>query len=403
MNRRVSGGLFVVLMTMFLVCSHTLAQSPEVDRGLLWLRNNQNADGRWGNLSSFRDTSTAVDAYKMLRISDGSFLNAVNWLGANPVESNDYISRRIISLVGTGTNVNSDLQKLISSQNQDSGWGYLLGYASNAYDTAMALHAFYSAQSGNPDLIKKSINHLTSKQNIDGSWNFLPDSPGDLITTSLAVSILNKYRNSYALDNYISKGISWLLSMQNSDGGFGDSPSTVPATASALKVFIERGQPQPEMVDRAKNYIITKQLSDGSWNESPFETAMAVNALGSLKPNLSIVPSDLYVSNKTPKAGELLTVRAVVRNIGAKAANNVPVQVFAQSSTNEIIQIGQTQIIPILPAGGSSTVEGIFDTRGREGNHTIHVKIDPDGIIDEVTKEDNEASVEIYIIGVPAE
>jgi len=389
--------LSVLFITSF-ITSHAYAQSQEVINGLNWLKINQNADGSWGELSNLRDTTTVIDTFRLLGDSDGAYLNAVNWIDGISVESNDYNAKRILSMSETGLDLTSDIQQLVSFQNPDGGWGYFPGYESNAYDTATVLYSLQELQYQSNEIISEGINYLISEQNADGSWSFLSGVSGDLATTSMVVVVLGKYEDAVTVTDTVNRGVLWISTKQNPDGGFGSSPSTVHETALALIVLIESGHVQADSLENAVNYLTSNQLLDGSWDEDAYETAIAIRLLEKLKPNLSVVESDLNISNLTPKSGDIVNISTVIRNEGTGSAYNVPVQILVETSTDGIVQLDTTQIIPELPVGGTSTISVDFDTRDREGDYTIHVKIDPDDSIIELLETDNNISVQISII-----
>ena len=47
----------VLLLSMVFITSYVHAESQEITNGLNWLKNNQNADGSWGGVNNFRDTT----------------------------------------------------------------------------------------------------------------------------------------------------------------------------------------------------------------------------------------------------------------------------------------------------------------------------------------------------------
>lgn len=82
---------------------------------------------------------------------------------------------------------------------------------------------------------------------------------------------------------YIQKAADWLRSVQNEDGGWGEScrtyedpslrgqgPSTASQTAWALMGLISAGDITSENVRRGLDYLIRTQQPDGSWDEPWF-------------------------------------------------------------------------------------------------------------------------------------
>ncbi|TAK08359.1 MAG: hypothetical protein EPO39_04595, partial [Candidatus Manganitrophaceae bacterium] len=402
--RRRSASLVVKvsLTSLLLLCIATFAfaQNTAVINGSSWLKTHQNPDGSWGDLSRLRDTTTVLDTYKFLGESGAFYQNAVGWTGGVSIESNDYIARRVVSLFGTGADVVPQIQRLISYQNPDGGWGYLQGYGSDPYDTATVLNALRGVGFQDSSAILKSVSYLLSKQNADGSWSFLADAPGDVATTAPVLVALRNHAEPTTAATAIENGTAWLKTKQNLDGGFGSSPSSVSNTVIALMALAETGRLQVGLVDSAVNYLSTTQNPDGSWNQDPYETAVAVRTFAGLKPNLAVALFDLEAPARV-KSGEVPTIKITVRNLGFKTANNIPVQFLIESPSHEITQLGSTQIIASLAVGSSATVQVDFDTREKQGSYAIIAKADPDNSIAELTEVDNQTAKQVSIAPVP--
>ena len=377
------------LALLLLFCTYGLAQTPQIDSGVNWLRSSQAPDGSWGAINSVRDTAEIINTYNLLKISDSSYTNGLNWLNNTSLEGNDFRARKIIALVGTGADISADITKLTSAQNTDGGWGYFVGYESNVQDTALALHALQPVMAFNSNTVVKGIQYLIANQNPDGGWNILPNEPGDILTTALAVSLLSEYRDIYLLENYINQGITYLKSRQNPDGGFGTSPSTVYETALAFLALIGSGQGQAQPLQNAITYLTTTQLPNGSWNDDPYSTALALRALAHIKPNLSIFSTDITFSNSNPKVGDTITITATIYNEGPANADNVVVQFFDGDPAAGGVLIGEATIAQIV-AFGSSQVSGNW-TIPTASARKVFVKIDPLNTIVELDETDNVA------------
>ncbi|MEN8265108.1 MAG: CARDB domain-containing protein [Nitrospirota bacterium] len=389
----------LVILSLFFASVPAYAERQEVIDGLNWLKANQNTDGSWGSSSDFRDTSTVIDALNVLGETDAALTDALNWLNSIPVESNDYIARRAASFAGAGEDVNADLDGFVQTQYINGGWGYYPDYASGIYDTSLVLNAFREASFMDISVIGRAFYFLLSKQNEDGSWSFVPDAPGDVVTTSMVLDLCFYYGVMYE-DEALDSGVAWLLSQQNTDGGFGNSDSTAQSTAMALNALLMSGQIQAETLNSTVNYLQLNQLPNGSWNDNAYETAVVVKTLATMKPNLSIKAANISVSDSTPKTGEIMTISAEVKNIGKENAFDVPVRILAESPANEIIELA-AETIASLEIGTTSTINADFDMTGRQGDYTIIVRVDEGNGIEELSEEDNEALKQVSIMPVP--
>jgi squalene-hopene cyclase len=130
----------------------------------------------------------------------------------------------------------------------------------------------------------RALSYLLQQQESDGSWfgrwgvNYIYGTSGVLAALS---TIAPDQRSS------LERGANWLISVQNSDGGWGETcesyknpslkgtgNSTASQTAWALigllAVGEATGQFNWEVIDRGIHYLISTQKSDGTWDENDF-------------------------------------------------------------------------------------------------------------------------------------
>lgn len=208
---------------------------PNIEDGVSWLMNNQRPDGSWMDLpqTAGRDTAEAVQLLRNFDAADQSYANGLLWLAGVDADNIDYLAREIDVLANAGENSAALLNKLVSKQNPDGGWGSDGVYMSNPIDTSFALKGLSATGLADAAVVAKAVEYLKSKQNSDGSWSS-DFGHGDVEATASVLSAFNAYRKNYALENEIVKAVAWLIQRQNTDGGFGNSPSTVYHTAAAL-------------------------------------------------------------------------------------------------------------------------------------------------------------------------
>ena len=301
--------------------------APHVNEGVGWLINNQRGDGSWQDQpgTAQRDTATAVAALKQFPAGSSSASSGQTWLGGVTSENSDFLARKLLSFDS------ANLSEIESLQNSDGGWGSAPGYRSNPIDTALALKALTTHASTNTAVIDAAINYLHSSQNPDGGWD-TGLGLSMVQPTAYALLALNDYRDNpgYTLEPAIADGIDWLDAKQNGNGGFGNSPSTVYDTSSALTALKAVGGTQT-VTDSAITYLLTTQDDSGSWNDSAFQTAMAVEALyaGQVAADLALETSDITFNPPvldTVPADVTITVN--VHNRGRNDANSVAVALY---------------------------------------------------------------------------
>jgi squalene-hopene/tetraprenyl-beta-curcumene cyclase len=189
---------------------------------------------------------------------------------------------------------------LVSMQNRDGGWGAFdknnnlqflnhIPFAdhnamldpSTADVTARAVECL--GQMGWPadhPVLQRARAFIRQDQTADGSWfgrwgvNYIYGTSG--VLRALETIGLGQ-------DASCRKAIEWLRSVQNPDGGFGESilsyydpnlkakgPSTASQTAWALIAFLAVVGPDDPTVHRAVSWLVEHQNSDGSWDETEF-------------------------------------------------------------------------------------------------------------------------------------
>ena len=280
----------------------------------------------------------------------------------------------MISLKIAGVDVSNDLLSLVNKRNMDGGWSGDGDSASMINDTTLALQALKAVNYPDQTIIQSAINYLLSTQNADGGFGFYQGDESNVYMTALVSMTLQQFPRTTSIATAINKATSYLIAHQNADGGFGSSPSTVYETALTYIALV--GVTTDAMVlGNAINYLTSTQLPNGSWDDDPYSTALALRALTSVKPNLAITSNDITFSNPTPPAGETITITADVKNSGIAQASGVLVQFFDGDPSAGGVLIEETTIQSI-PAFGSSQTS-ISYTIPTASSTTIFIKIDP--------------------------
>lgn len=133
--------------------------------------------------------------------------------------------------------------------------------------------------------ISRGLDYLLQEQEIDGSWfgrwgvNYIYGTSGAL--SALMLIAPERCRP------HIERGIHWLVSCQNADGGWGETcrsyndpnlkgqgPSTPSQTAWALMGLIDASDyltlPATEAVSKGIQYLVNAQKANGNWDEAEY-------------------------------------------------------------------------------------------------------------------------------------
>ncbi len=368
---------------------------PDINDGVAWLVNTQERDGSWTDLfqTTERDTAEAVIALKNFDVAEQSWSAGLQWLVSIRSGNMDYLSRKIEALADAGVDVEGLLYELVSRQNSDGGWGSNRTYKSNPVDTSFALKATAAAGYSEPTVISGAIEYLKSGQNADGGWGG-DDKDSTVEATANVLSAFNAYREEYKLDEYIERGIAWLLQKQNSDGGFGNSPSTVYDTAVATLVLRELDV-STGVTNNALNYILGLQSEDGSWYESPYQTALAVAAVwkATVDPDLSVSAEDItFIPSSVTALPSDVVINAEIWNLGRTAVPQARVVLY-EGAVSEENKLGEQ----VLAFPGQSSTTATFSVTVTDGNeHRFYIVLDPDEGVEESNEQNNTALKILY-------
>ncbi len=361
---------------------------PDINDGVTWLMSTQGTDGSWMDLfqTTERDTAEAVLALKTFEVAEQSYSAGLQWLGATYSGNMDYPSRKIEALVNAGQDVEGLLNELLSRQNSDGGWGSNKTYKSNPVDTSFTLNAVAAAGYSDQRVISRAVEYLKSEQNADGGWGS-DDKGSSVQATANVLSAFNRYREEYQLEGYIESGIAWLLQKQNPDGGFGNSPSTVYDTAVATLVLRELNV-STGITNNALNYILGLQSENGSWYESPYQTAVAVAAVwkATVDPDLSVSTEDIsFIPSSVTGLPSNVVINAEVWNLGKTAVLQAKVVLYEGAVSGEN-KVGEQ----VLAFPGQSSTTATFSVTVTDGNeHRYYIVLDPEGAVRESNEQNN--------------
>lgn len=294
-------GVIVLLVS----ASGALAATPEQldqsrNKGLAWLFINQKGDGSWRTSSGLevQATSAAMEAFMNFGIYHGrSFSAAESWLTNTEAFSTDSLSRQSMALYRSGANVATLTSRLTAMQYYPTAsWGAYDQHSGSFPDTSLAMDAIWVTYTAYSDSdTSYSLGFIIDTQNLsDGGWPYTTYEQGTpasrLIPTVYNVITLSHYYWDWDVGSSISSGVQWLTARQKADGSFADDSSA--ATGSVLETALaylaikeaqNAGDPvalgAQSVMDKALNFIISRQQGDGSWEGTPFQTAVALQTL----------------------------------------------------------------------------------------------------------------------------
>ncbi len=184
-----------IILTSLLLAPLSYASSTSITNGINLLSANQNPEGNWGNNIDLTilDTSTVLDTFKFLNITNSSYSHGVTWLTSQYPLSTDFLSRKIISLYMAGINISTDLSALVNSRNLDGGWGGETDSTGMVIDTALALQALKAVNYSDQTIINNAISYILSTQNPDGGFGFYQGDASNVYMTAVVSSTLQQF------------------------------------------------------------------------------------------------------------------------------------------------------------------------------------------------------------------
>ncbi len=250
-----------------------------------WLESVQNADGGFGT-SPGSASSAAITGWAMLGLEAAgrnpldvarSGRTPVDFLRSNldQLTSAGDLSRTILALEGAGLdphdfgdrNLVSALEKRRASNGSYVGWPGSTAYA------VIALRA-----AGATGSLQKSLSWLGSVQNGDGGWGDVPGQPSNADVTGAVMQAMPS-------SDAAARGLSYLRRHQRSSGGFAGGSGEVnsQSTSWAVQGMIAFGADPADVESGGKSaldYLAERQASDGhySYSASSDQTPVWVTA-----------------------------------------------------------------------------------------------------------------------------
>jgi squalene cyclase len=177
---------------------------------------------------------------------------------------------------------------LLVTQANDGGWPYVNDGPNSTLSTGHSLSSLIlssryisdkTLQKKVSTAIEKGLIWIESNQNDDGGWGVQPSlaNEGKLTRISSTYYALRPYWSkniTYYNSSVVKNAVDLLLGLQNQDGGWPfiqgekkDNISDVSNTSRALLALIRSGYdfPTPDIIEKGINFLIYKKLKGTSW------------------------------------------------------------------------------------------------------------------------------------------
>jgi Prenyltransferase and squalene oxidase repeat len=317
-----------------------------------WLESVQNTDGGFG-ASPGKDSSSSITGWVMLGLEaagrnpldvarQGS--TPVDFLRSNlsEVSSSGDLARTIVALEGAGVDPRSfggrslveALLKRRAADGSFEGWPGTTAYS------AIALRG---AGAGGLD---KTLSWLGSVQNDDGGWGDVPGQPSNADVTA---AVMQAMPESKAAD----RGLSYLRKHQRSDGGFGLGIAggvNSQSTAWAMQGMIAVGADPAAITaggNSAPDYLAARQSPEGSYAYSASSDQTPVWVTGEV---LVAAAGDALPISPPPREKKATTVSPSETVAPGAVPVAPPAELPPESQPGEVVE-GATGLPPVAAPG----------------------------------------------------
>jgi len=279
----------------------TQSQAAGVDSGVSWLVGEQNTDGGFG-ASPGDPSSTSVTGWAMIGLAaagrnpydvERKGHSPVDYLRSNldEITSSGDLARTIVALEAAGADPRSfGGRNLVSALwDRRAENGSFQGWPGTTAYSVVALRA-----AGATDGLQHTISWLVKVQNGDGGWGDTPETPSNADVTAAAMQAIPETKAA-------GDGLVYLRKHQHSDGGFAvGSGGAVnsQSTGWAVQAMVAVGADPTRIVsggDSSPDYLTARQAGDGHYrySESSNQTPVWVTAevlAGAARKSLPIEP-----------------------------------------------------------------------------------------------------------------
>lgn len=291
-----------------------LAEIQEAkQKALNWLEGQQGEDGRAGTSPLVNDTCMVLEQFREEGMEAGS-----SWLAEQLTrkehENTDSLSRSYCAL-----RQEELLERLLTMQNPDGGWGLTSDYESEVLDSMLALEALAYTENGpeQPEC-NRLITYLRSIQQEDGGFAYMEGMESDpVLTLRIGIAAAGFQRRQTGI--HLSLG----MMLRNMDKWMADRQSS-PGLAEAFEegacqclYRLEREQDMEGAEEELLQELLALQQEDGSFGESISHTVLGIRLLGAWEeyytPYVRISGMETFLSTYTIAAGRTteLTVTTV--------------------------------------------------------------------------------------------
>ena len=344
---------FVFLVVAFCFDAQATSYNSNLSQAVTWLTGQQNSDGSWGANPNLQPvyTSVAVQALARAYNTNAAYYAGVTWLEDHNISNVDLTSRSAEALISHGDSLSASLTYLNNDQYNNSGtyagWGLNGNYTSSTLDTALALIAIKDL--GTNANQAAAVTYLQNQQSTTAGnqgWtiNSNSNSSSDLSVTAIVIQALARYSGTYSVSGNITNGLTALNNLLNSSS----PPIQLALAAQAAQDAGDTVKATTFLNNLVASQGVTSQGGDGSWNEDPYITAVAIRAIAT---NVQAASQSTIV----PIADQNLQA-AINKALGRNAMDSLTLGLLAQLTSLNATGAGISNLSGLQDAVNLQTI-----------------------------------------------
>ncbi len=223
---------------------------PLIDGGIAWLQSTRNPDGGCREALNLNIWDTALSVLTLIDIGNANANHALQRAG----------------------------KWFIDNQNPDGGWAFSAmggggSLPSDADDTALATLALLRSKiPDSTEAIQRGIDWLKAHQSLDGSCSTYLPGQGDVGCVSITVHAIEAWCEATGMETQVDRACQWLESQISKEGYWSDLwlAKRTYGTACAITGLIKAGKTTSPTIARGVRWLESVQNSDGGWGEDMF-------------------------------------------------------------------------------------------------------------------------------------
>ena len=382
--------------------SEDVNYSDKISQAMEWISSNQNEDGSWGSSVTELNTYTVLKLLENELSKGENFNKGIEWAKEKGEKNHDFKARRFaINLLSNKDEIN----KIVSKQNDDGGFGTDYGYSSDNLDTNLVLKMLINQKDDYSNSVEKSMAYLINNQNQDGSFSLLKGTDGDISLTSEVIINLTEFINktnqtSNGIESTIEKASKFIDTKIAQESLIENDKESARKFIMSYKALQKTKKPK-ELLD-IEEKVMKLQGADGSVLEDPFLTTLFIEALKERNNIPQVLITDINMYKETTETPQLSTSFKAYDNVkfelvGSYDEKRVEIFVLIKKVDGSYVNISSTK-------EQNNNCYSWDVSNESPGNYTMNILArdkETGNIVDEIKKDFNvESSFEVSNIAI---